>query len=72
MLVNMGMISFAAALQFAPSIIGGLFWKEGNKVGALSGLVAGFLLWFYTLMMPAFLRSGRLPAIPSSGRSVGN
>ena len=64
MLVNMGMISFAAALQFAPSIIGGLFWKEGNKIGALSGLVAGFLLWFYTLMIPAFVKSGRLPEVP--------
>ena len=61
MLVNMGMISFAAALQFAPPIIGGLFWKEGNKVGAISGLVAGFPLWFYTLMIPAFVMSGRLP-----------
>ena len=58
MLVNMGMISFAAALQFAPSIIGGLFWKEGNKVGAVSGLIAGFLVWFYTLMLPAFLKTG--------------
>lgn len=60
MLVNMGMISFAAALQFAPAILGGMFWKKGNKVGALSGLLAGFVLWFYTLLLPTFVKSGWL------------
>ena len=63
MLVNMGMISFAAALQFAPSIIGGLFWKQGNKIGALSGLSAGFAVWAYTLVVPEFVKSGLLSNI---------
>ncbi len=57
-LVNMGIISFAAVLQFAPSILGGLFWKQGNRRGALLGLSAGFGLWFYTLLLPSFARSG--------------
>jgi signal transduction histidine kinase len=61
MLVNMGMISFAAVLQFAPSIIGGLFWKQGNRIGVLSGLIAGFAMWTYTLVLPAFIKSGWLP-----------
>lgn len=61
MLVNMGMISFAAALQFAPVILGGLFWRRGNRKGAIAGLSAGFLIWFYTLMLPAFAKSGWLP-----------
>ncbi len=30
-LVNIGMISFAAVLQFAPVILGGIFWKGGNR-----------------------------------------
>ena len=60
MLVNMGMISFAAVLQFAPSLIGGLFWKQGNKIGAISGLIAGFVIWVYTLIFPEFVRSGWL------------
>ena len=63
MLVNMGMISFAAVLQFAPLIIGGIFWKQGNKIGALAGLNAGFIIWGYTLMIPAFVKSGWLPDI---------
>jgi Na+/proline symporter/signal transduction histidine kinase len=58
MLVNIGMMSFAAALQFAPAILGGIFWKRGNEAGALLGLGAGFLVWCYTLLLPAFIRSG--------------
>lgn len=57
-LVNMGMISFAAALQFAPAMLGGLFWKKGNSSGALLGLSSGFILWFYTLLLPTFVTSG--------------
>lgn len=60
MLVNMGMMSFAAVLQFAPSIVGGMFWRKGNTLGALSGLVAGFAVWFYALIVPAFVRNGWL------------
>lgn len=58
MLVNIGMIAFAACLQFAPVILGGIFWRRGNQAGALMGLGAGFVVWFYTLMLPAFVRSG--------------
>lgn len=58
MLVNMGMISFAAALQFAPCIVGGIFWERGNKVGAQLGLFAGIAIWFYTLVVPALATSG--------------
>jgi len=58
MLVNIGMISFAATLQFAPAILGGIFWRRGNMAGALMGLGAGFVVWCYTLLLPAFVRSG--------------
>jgi PAS domain S-box-containing protein len=60
MLVNIGMISFAAVLQFAPLIIGGIFWRQGNKHGAFMGLGAGISVWFYTLLLPSFIRSGWL------------
>jgi Na+/proline symporter/signal transduction histidine kinase len=60
-LVRMGIISFAAALQFAPSILGGLFWTRGNRIGAMLGLSAGFLTWGYTVIIPSFARSGWLP-----------
>jgi Na+/proline symporter/signal transduction histidine kinase len=60
-LVSIGLISFAAVAQFAPAIIGGLFWKGGTRLGAISGLTAGFLVWIYTLLLPSFARSGWLP-----------
>jgi PAS domain S-box-containing protein len=60
MLVNIGMIAFAAVLQFAPAMLGGLFWKKGNMCGALAGLSCGFLLWIHTLLVPTLVRSGWL------------
>jgi diguanylate cyclase (GGDEF)-like protein len=60
-LVSIGLISFAAVAQFAPALLGGIYWKGGTKSGALAGLGAGFAVWGYTLMLPAFARSGWLP-----------
>jgi signal transduction histidine kinase/Na+/proline symporter len=60
-LVSTGLISFAAVAQFAPAALGGIFWKGGTRRGALAGLGAGFAVWFYTLLLPAFARSGWLP-----------
>ncbi|WP_298268265.1 SpoIIE family protein phosphatase [Geobacter sp.] len=60
MLVNMGLISFAAAAQFGPALIGGLYWRRGNKSGALAGIILGFLFWAYTLLIPSFIMSGWL------------
>jgi len=60
-LVTVGLVSFSAAAQFAPAIIGGIFWKGANRSGALTGLSLGFLLWAYTLLLPSFARSGWIP-----------
>jgi sigma-B regulation protein RsbU (phosphoserine phosphatase) len=58
MLVNMGLVSFAAAAQFGPALLGGLYWRKGNKIGAISGISLGFLVWAYTLLLPSFVKSG--------------
>ncbi|WP_339631620.1 sensor histidine kinase [uncultured Sneathiella sp.] len=60
-LVTIGLVSFAAAAQFAPAIIGGIFWKGASYRGALMGLALGFLAWLYTLLLPSFAQSGWLP-----------
>jgi len=60
-LVSIGLISFAAVAQFAPAILGGIFWKGGTRAGAFWGLTAGFAIWLYTLLLPALARSGWLP-----------
>lgn len=60
-LVSIGMISFAAVAQFGPVILGGIFWKGGTRSGALCGLLAGFLVWGYTLVLPSLAQAGFLP-----------
>lgn len=57
-LVSIGMIAFVAISQFAPSVLGGLFWKRGNKQGAITGLLAGIFIWFYTLILPSIAGAG--------------
>ncbi|MCB1765852.1 MAG: histidine kinase, partial [Candidatus Competibacteraceae bacterium] len=57
-LVASGLVSFAAAAQFAPPILIGLYWKRANRRGALIGLSGGFIVWAYTLLLPAMARSG--------------
>jgi Na+/proline symporter/signal transduction histidine kinase len=59
-LVAIGLISFAAVAQFAPVIFGGLYWKNATRNGAIAGLVAGFAVWTYTLLLPSFAKSGWL------------
>jgi len=60
-LAAIGLISFAGAAQFAPSLLGGLFWRHANAGGAIAGLVAGTALWAYTLFLPSFGPGVALP-----------
>jgi len=57
-LVGIGLISFAAVAQFAPAMFGGMYWKQGTRAGAVAGLLAGFGVWLYTLLLPSFAKSG--------------
>lgn len=59
-LVSLGLVSFAAVTQFSPAIIGGIYWKGASKNGAISGILAGFIIWFYTLVVPSLANSGIL------------
>ncbi len=45
-----GLLSFAAIAQFAPALIGGIYWRLGNRKGVYAGLLCGFTLWLITLM----------------------
>jgi len=57
-LVTIGLVAFAGAAQFGPAIFGGIFWRGGTRMGALTGLIAGFTVWAYTLVLPSFALSG--------------
>lgn len=51
-LVNIGLTSFVAVAQFVPAVLGGLVWSKGNSKGIYAGLIAGFSIWFYLLILP--------------------
>lgn len=61
-LVTIGLLSFAAAAQFAPAILIGIYWRGASRKGAMAGLLAGFAVWAYTLLVPSFAISGWIPA----------
>lgn len=60
-LSGIGIVSFVAVAQFAPMITGALYWRRAHWRGALWGLLAGFAVWCYTLLLPSFAESGWLP-----------
>ncbi|MAX81262.1 MAG: histidine kinase [Crocinitomicaceae bacterium] len=60
-LVSIGLMSFVAIAQLAPTILLGMFWKGGSLKGALSGLLVGFVLWFFHLVYPSIVEIGVLP-----------
>ncbi|GAB2967725.1 ATP-binding protein [Hymenobacter coalescens] len=62
-LVNIGLVSFAAVAQLAPAVLGGLYWKGGTRAGAAAGLLAGFAVWCYILVLPTVISPGAAPSL---------
>jgi len=56
-LASIGLTAFVAAIQFAPALIGAVYWKRATRRGAVSGLIAGFSVWLYTLFIPSLLNN---------------
>ena len=54
-LASIGLMVFAAVAQFVPGIVAGLAWRGATRAGVFWGLVAGFGLWLYTLLLPTIL-----------------
>ncbi len=51
-LASLGLISFVAAAQLLPGVMGLLFWSRGTQTGFIAGLGGGALLWFLLLIVP--------------------
>src|SRR5215831_13246137 len=60
-LASIGLVSFAAIAQFAPAFFGGLIWREARARGAIAGILSGFAVWAYTLLLPWIIEAGWLP-----------
>lgn len=54
-LVSIGLVSFVAVSQFAPAVLGGIYWKDASKNGAIAGMTVGFVIWFFTLVIPSLV-----------------
>ena len=67
-LASIGLLSFAAAAQFMPLLVLGMYWPRSTRVGAMAGLSTGFVLWAYTLFLPTLARSGALTTVCSRFR----
>ncbi|PKM03374.1 MAG: hypothetical protein CVV17_04555 [Gammaproteobacteria bacterium HGW-Gammaproteobacteria-7] len=59
-LAAFGLLAFAAVAQFAPALLGGLYWRGASRQGVYAGLSAGFAIWVYTLLLPTLTRAGWL------------
>ena len=46
------LMSFTASLQFLPGCIALLYWRGASREGFLSGLFAGFAVWFLFVFFP--------------------
>ena len=56
-LANIGLISFAAIFLFLPAVLCALFWRRAHSNGIFWGMIGGFVVWVYTLMLPTTLSS---------------
>lgn len=62
-LAQIGLLSFAAAAQFIPSLLGAVYWKGGRTSGAIAGLVTGMSVWAYTLFLPKVIGFERMMTV---------
>ncbi|MEM0977305.1 MAG: sensor histidine kinase [Pseudomonadota bacterium] len=53
-LASIGLIAFLGVAQLLPALLGGLFWNNATRAGALAGILVGFAIWAYTLFLPSF------------------
>lgn len=61
-LVSIGLVSFVAVAQFAPAVLGGIYWKDASKNGAIAGMSVGFAIWFFTLVVPSLVSAQLIDA----------
>lgn len=51
-LYSIGLMSFVIIAQLAPSFFIGLFWNRGSAKAATTGIIIGFIITVYTLILP--------------------
>lgn len=51
-LVSIGLLSFVIIAQLAPAFFGAIFWRRGSRYGATAGIIAGFAVCTYCVLIP--------------------
>lgn len=51
-LAELGILAFSGLLQLLPGILAVLYWPLANRIGFLSGLIIGIVLWCLTMLFP--------------------
>ncbi len=61
-LQSVGLISFAAAIQFLPAVLASVYWHKAHRNGVVVGLLMGSFIWVYSLLLPSLAQSEWMPA----------
>jgi PAS domain S-box-containing protein len=51
-LTDLGLAAFVGTLQFLPAILATIYWPGANRMGLITGLLAGFGTWYFTQLLP--------------------
>ncbi len=63
-LVQLGLISFVAVVQFLPGVVGVIFWRRATRWGFIAGLLGGIAVWTVTLLWPMLAQAGLASPLP--------
>jgi PAS domain S-box-containing protein len=66
-LATIGMVSFCAVANFAPALVLGLYWRRMHRYGVITGLCAGFFVWFAAVLWPTLQQGTALLVLPEVG-----
>ncbi|MEI7874875.1 MAG: ATP-binding protein [Alphaproteobacteria bacterium] len=66
-LASIGLISFCAVANLAPGVVLGLYWRGAHRYGVVAGLVGGFVVWLYALLLPTLRQTVGVGHAPPLG-----
>ncbi|HVO03822.1 MAG TPA: PAS domain-containing protein [Candidatus Cybelea sp.] len=65
-LATIGLISFCAVANLAPALLLGLTWHKAHRHGVILGMIGGFAVWLWTILIPT-MRPNEAAALPPLG-----
>jgi len=69
-LATIGLMAFAAVIQFAPALVLGVYWARASREGAMAGLVLGLGSWLLLVFAPSIFPAWPVWAKPGLNAAV--